>query len=156
MRAPGKARTALGTTWPASTHERRAGTAGRSSPALGLDVVDVGMLARLDRGDDLADVDAILDHRIAHLQFLEGNLVSERDVLRAAQIDRPVLVEDQPGQRLSGLDAFDDDHGDRIVGVMQHTVDQCGISCFEWTRGDTGSSAAAGSNIAYCAAYSPS
>ena len=37
--------------------------------------------------------------------------------------DRPVLVEDQAGQRRAGLDAFDHDHGDRIVGVMQHTMD---------------------------------
>src|SRR5689334_25114326 len=106
MRAPGNARSARRTRYPASMHGRRAETAGRLSPALGLDVVNVGMLARLDRRDDLADVDAILDHRIAHVQVLEGNLVSERDVLRAAQIDRPVLVEDQSGQRLSGLDAF--------------------------------------------------
>ena len=34
-------------------------------PALGLDVVDVHMLALADRRDHLADVDAVLDHGVA-------------------------------------------------------------------------------------------
>jgi hypothetical protein len=74
--------------------------------------MDVRVLSGLDRCDDLADIDAILDHRIAYVHVLQGDLLSQRDVLRAAQIYRPVLVEDQPGQSLSSLDAFDDDNGD--------------------------------------------
>jgi hypothetical protein len=54
--------------------------------------------------------------------------VAERNVLRARQRNRAVFIEDQPGQRLAGFHAFDDDNGDRILGIVQHAVDHCGIS----------------------------
>jgi asparaginyl-tRNA synthetase len=49
--------------------------------------------------------------------------VSDRDILRRLERDRAVFVENQPGQRCAGLDAFDNDDGDRVVRVVQHTVD---------------------------------
>src|ERR1700760_3303858 len=79
---------------------------GRCLPALRLDVVDMGMRARCHGCDDLADVDAILDHGIARSEVLQRDLVPERNVLDALQLDRAVLVEDETGQGLARLDAF--------------------------------------------------
>src|SRR6266542_5277021 len=75
----------------------------RSSPAFGLDVVNMCMLPGFDRSHDLADVHAVLDDGVADIHILESNLVSQRDVVSAGQVDGAVLVEDQPGQRLPGL-----------------------------------------------------
>src|SRR5689334_15023064 len=93
------------------------------SPPLRLNVVDMRVIALPDRLYDLPDVDAILDHGVANLHVLQRHLVADRDVLPAFELDRPVLVEDQSGQRRSGLDAFDDDDGDAVVRVMQYAVD---------------------------------
>src|SRR5882724_5721193 len=49
----------------------------RSLPALGLDVVHMGVLPGLDGSDDLADVDAILDDGVADIHILESDLVSQ-------------------------------------------------------------------------------
>src|SRR5690348_11001799 len=95
----------------------------RGLPALGLDVVDVGMLALPDRLHDLADVHAILDHRVPDGHVLQRHLVADRDVLAALELDSAVLVENESGQRRSRLDAFDDDDGDAVVRVMQYAVD---------------------------------
>src|SRR5437879_11099200 len=48
----------------------------RSLPALGLDVVHMGMLPGFDGSDDLADVHAILDDGVADVHILERDLVS--------------------------------------------------------------------------------
>src|SRR6266516_3629701 len=89
----------------------------KSLPALGLDVVNVGVLSGLDRRYDLADVHAIFDDRIADVHVLQRHLVPERDVLDARQANGAVFVVDQSGQGLPGLDAFDDDDRDRILRV---------------------------------------
>src|SRR5262245_58323908 len=92
------------------------------SPPLRLDVVHMRVLPCLDRRHDLADVHAVFDHGVAELQVLERDLVAERNILDASERDLAVLVEDQPGERLSGLNAFDDDHRDRILGVVQYAM----------------------------------
>src|SRR5262245_44400571 len=51
-----------------------------ASPPLRLDVVDVGVLAHLDRRDHAADVHAVLDHRRILRQLLDGELVADGDV----------------------------------------------------------------------------
>src|SRR6184192_540706 len=85
-----------------STAAERATTHGgrmrRSLPALGLDVVHMGMLPGLDGSADLADVDAILDDGVADIHILESDLVSQRNVLNAGQGDHAIVVEDQAGQ----------------------------------------------------------
>src|SRR5438132_4226998 len=101
----------------------------RSLPALGLDVVHMGVLPGLDGSDDLADVDAILDDGVADIHILESDLVSQRNVLNAGQGDRAILVEDQAGQRLSSLNALDNDDGDRILGIVKNTVNHALLSC---------------------------
>ena len=89
---------------------------------LRLDVVDVRMLPLGDRLHHLADVDAVLDDRGAHRHVVQRDLVAKRNVLHARQRDRPVLVEDEAGQRSAGLDALDHHHGDRILGVVQYAM----------------------------------
>jgi hypothetical protein len=64
-------------------------------PALGLDVVNVCVLASANRLHDAADVDAVFDDGIAHCHVAQRDLVAERDVLHARQRDRPVFVEDE-------------------------------------------------------------
>ena len=68
----------------------------------------------------------VLDDRIADLHVLERDLVPERNVLRARQGDGAVFIEDQPGQRLAGLDAFDDDDGDRVLRDRAARSGSCG------------------------------
>src|SRR3954454_12508000 len=68
-----------------------------ASPALGLDVVHVGMLARLDRRDDAAHVDAVLDDGLAHGHVLQRHLVADRDVLARTQLGEAVVVHHPAG-----------------------------------------------------------
>src|ERR1700674_2220654 len=107
----GSAEAPLGVTPPAE-----------SLPALGLDVVNVGVLSGLDRRYDFADVHTIFDDRIADIHVLQRHLVPERDVLGARQANGAVFVENQSGQGLPGLDAFDDNDRDRILRIVQHAM----------------------------------
>jgi hypothetical protein len=70
----------------------------------------------------LADVDAVLDDRVTDGQVLERDLVADGDVLHARKRDRPILVEDEAGQRRARLHALDDHHRDRVLGVVQHAM----------------------------------
>jgi GntR family transcriptional regulator len=101
----------------------RVGAPTTQSPPLGLDVVDVGVLPLADRLHDLADVHAVLDDGIADGHVLKRNLVADRNVLAAFELDRAVLVEDETGETRTGPDAFDDDDGDRVVGIVQYAMD---------------------------------
>src|SRR5580765_8682836 len=54
------------------------------SPALGLDIVHVGVLAHLDGRNGAADVHTVLDHRVAALELTDRELVADGEVpLRA-------------------------------------------------------------------------
>src|SRR5207302_2388000 len=50
-------------------------------PTLRFDVMNVRMFAFTNRRDDLADVDTILDDRVADGHIFKRHLVSDRDVL---------------------------------------------------------------------------
>src|SRR6478609_7956357 len=104
----------------------RGAAAGRWLPALGLDVVHVRVGAARDRLDHLADVHAVLDDGVAGREVAQRHLVPERDVLRAGQRERTVLVEDEAGESHAGLDPFDDDDGDGVLRVVQHAMDHGG------------------------------
>src|SRR5271169_1469141 len=52
-----------------------------SSPALGLDIVDVHMLALLDRGDGFANVLTVFPNRVPWLYVRQRHLVTDRNVL---------------------------------------------------------------------------
>src|SRR6185437_4933401 len=68
-------------------------------PPLRLDVVDVRVLALPDRLHDLADVHAVLDHRVANGHVLQRHLVADWNILPAFELEvrsssrmRPVSV----------------------------------------------------------------
>src|SRR5687767_10857337 len=61
-----------------------------ASPALGLEVLGVDVLADARVGDHLADVLAVLDDGVALLQRLERHLVADRDVLPGLEPHRLV------------------------------------------------------------------
>src|SRR6266545_95209 len=78
------------------------------SPALGLDIVHVGVLAHLDGRNRAADVHAVFDHCVATLEFADRELVTYGDVALRADLDLPVLIHDPSGQLLPRPRALDD------------------------------------------------
>ena len=109
------------------------------SPALGLDVVHVRVLA-------LADRRTTLPMSMPYLITVSPRpCPSARPCGRSgcpggtASVDRPVLVHDQAGQRRAGLHAFDHDDGDRVVGIVQYAMDHgssCGVARRRPAHGD--------------------
>src|SRR2546430_9456358 len=73
------------------------------SPALGLDIVHVGVLAHLDGRNRATDVHAVFDHRVAALELADRELVAHGNVALRANLDLPVLVHDPSGQLLPRL-----------------------------------------------------
>src|SRR5687768_13013838 len=76
------------------------------SPALGLDVVDVQVLAGADGLDRAADVHAVLDDRLAFLDRPDRQLVADRDVVLRVELDHLALVHDPAGELRAGLQAL--------------------------------------------------
>src|SRR6218665_2189172 len=97
-------------------------------PALGLDVLHMGMRAGLDRRDHPAHVDAVLVYRVPRLHLLERHLVADRDVLPGMDQDLAVLVHDPAVERHAGLDALDHHDGHRVPGVVQNEVKHGSVS----------------------------
>src|SRR6195256_4173064 len=62
------------------------GTLG-TSPAFGLDIVHVGVLAHLDRRKGAADVHAVFDHRVAALELADRKLVADGNIVLHADLD---------------------------------------------------------------------
>src|SRR3954470_19007971 len=96
-----------------------------SLPALGAQVLHVGMLAHLDRRDRLADVDAVLDHGRAARERPDGQLVADGNVALGLDLEVLVLVHDPAIELLAGLHALDHDDADRVVLVVDHEMDHC-------------------------------
>src|SRR6266581_7810829 len=92
------------------------------SPALGLDIVHVGVLAHLDGRNGATDVHAVLDHRVATLEFADRELVAYGNVALRTDLDFPVLVHDPSGQLLPCLHTLDDDHSDGAVFIVHHEM----------------------------------
>ncbi len=104
-------------------------------PTLRFDVMDVQMLALADRLDHLADVDAVLDHRVAGLVVLERDLVADRDVaLRRHHREVLVVFHDPAGERLAGLHAFDHDDADAIAFFVDNEMNH-GALFYSHVRG---------------------
>src|SRR5688572_25333080 len=81
------------------------------------------MLAATDRLHYLADVDAVLDHRVARLVVLQRDLVADRDVALRGHLDVLVILHDPAGERLAGLDTLDDDHADAVAFLVHDEMD---------------------------------
>src|SRR6267142_477080 len=92
------------------------------SPALRLDVVNVGVLADFNRRHGAADVDAVLDHGIFGGERANGELVTDRDVALCTNLDLSVLIHDPAGQVLGGLYAFDDHHTHRVTFIVHNEM----------------------------------
>src|SRR5450432_3466304 len=83
----------------------------------------MGVLTTKDWCDHLADVDTVFDHRIADGHVLQRDLVAQRYVLHASKGQRPVQVEYESGQGHSRCHTFDYDDRNRVVRIMQYTMD---------------------------------
>src|SRR5690349_13042536 len=92
------------------------------SPALGLDVVHVGMLADLDRRHRAADIDAVLHYGFVRGELPDRELVPDRDVAARTDLDLSILVHDPADQLLPRFHAFDDDHPDRVAFIVHNEM----------------------------------
>src|SRR2546421_2425646 len=92
------------------------------SPALGLDIVHVGVLTHLDGRNRASDVHAVLDHRVAAPELADRELVAYGDVALRPHLDLPVLVHDPSGQFLPCLHALHDDHSHGVVLIVHHEM----------------------------------
>src|SRR3954470_24038349 len=77
------------------------------------------MLAPRDRLHHFADVDAVLDHRVAGPVVAQGDLVADRNFAFGGDLDVLVVLHDPAVQRLAGADAFDD-HDAYAVAFFMH------------------------------------
>src|SRR5260221_3193560 len=91
-------------------------------PALGLDVVHVQVLALADRLHHFADVDAVLDHRVAHLVIAQRQLVAHRNVALRGDLEVLVVLHDPALERLAGLDAFHHDDADAVAFLVDNEM----------------------------------
>ena len=96
---------------------------GSRLPAFGLDVVDMGVLADTDIGNDFADVRAVLDHGIALFHRLDGKLMPDWNIVGRLELDFRILVHHPAGQLVAGFYALDDYHTDAIPFVMHYKID---------------------------------
>src|SRR5262249_42215959 len=85
------------------------------------------VVTELDRLDDFADIDAILDDGVARLEVFERDLVPQRDVHRRLGLDRLVGIERTTLEGLTGLD-IDDGYTDRITLVVHQELNHSHIS----------------------------
>jgi len=81
------------------------------------------MLARANRLDDPAHVDAALHDRVALAHVCQRDLVPDGDVLFGDEIDHAVFVHHPAREFMAGFHAFDHDDGHRVVRVVQNKMD---------------------------------
>ncbi len=90
-------------------------------------IVDVDVLARLGAAGHAADVLAVLDDGIALFQILERDLVADRYVVLGGDMDRRVVLGDDAEHLGSGLEVFDDDDADVVLGAMDQELRNVGL-----------------------------
>src|SRR6266481_9458321 len=93
-----------------------------SLPALGLDIVHMGVLAHLDGRNGAPDVHAVLDYGVVALELSDRELVADGDIVLRTDLDVLVLVHDPADQLLPCLHALDDDHSDGVVFVVHYEM----------------------------------
>src|SRR5687767_566204 len=103
-----------------------------SLPALGLEVLHVRVLAARDRRHHLADVDAVLDHRVARLVVLQRELVADGDIAPGGDLELLVVLHDPADQLLALFHALDDDDADAVALLMHDKMDHSAPR--SWTR----------------------
>src|SRR5665647_618803 len=77
-----------------SVARRQNGRLRPGSPAIGLEVLNMGMLTHSDIGNHLANIDAVLDDGIAFFHRLDGKFVPDRNVAGRLELDFLVLIHD--------------------------------------------------------------
>src|SRR5262245_61012790 len=92
------------------------------SPALGLEVLDVDVLALLHRRDEAADVFAVLDRRISGLEIVECHLVADRNVVLHRDRERRVVLGDDAERIGAGTQALHHDHRDVVLRTVGEDV----------------------------------
>src|SRR6185295_7399873 len=81
------------------------------------------VLAARDRRHHLADVDAVLDHRVPRFVVFQCQFVADRDVAFGGDAYFLVVLHDPADQFLALLHALDDDHADAIAFFMHDEMD---------------------------------
>src|SRR5215510_2747986 len=92
------------------------------SPPFRLDVVHVRVLADLDVGHSLADVEPVLDDGVALIDGLRGDLVADGDVRERLDLDGRVVLHHPADELLAGLDALDDGYADAVLLVVNEKM----------------------------------
>src|SRR5882757_2144376 len=92
------------------------------SPALGLEIMNVDVLAYGRIGGHAADVLAVLEDRLALLQRLEGHLVADRDVVLGLELHRLVGLGDDAQHIGAGAQALDHDDADVVLRAVDQKV----------------------------------
>src|SRR5690606_35619058 len=91
-------------------------------PALGLEVLDVDVLARLGVGDHAADVLPVLDHGVTGLQVLESNLVADRNVMLRDELGQRIVLGDHTQHVGAGFEVLDDDNANAVLWAMHEKL----------------------------------
>jgi hypothetical protein len=92
-------------------------------PALGFDVVDMGVVANGDGCNHFANVCAVFHDRVTDGHRFHGHFVSDGDSRIGLDRDGAVVVQDEGIQALTGFDAFNDDNSDAVFFFMQYAMD---------------------------------
>jgi len=88
------------------------------SPALGLEVVGVYVIAAADWRHDSTDVLAVLDYGVANREVAQCNLVADGNVLIAHGMNFTVILGYDTQNVVSRGEIFDHDHPDVVVVVV--------------------------------------
>src|SRR5215831_9266474 len=113
---------------------------GHGSPPLGLEIMDVDVLALLDVGHRLADVMAVFPHGVARLDVGERDLVADRHVHLRGQSERGIVRRDHARHGRAGLEALDDDDADGVLLLVhqqlrgRHSLPPDQISAQTWAQ----------------------
>src|SRR5579864_720359 len=91
-------------------------------PALRLEIVGMHVIAFAYRGNHAANILAVLDHRVAYVQVLEGDFVAERYLLIGAAPEFAVVLGHHAKEIRSRGHAFDHDHCDVIAMIMHEQM----------------------------------
>jgi hypothetical protein len=87
-------------------------------PALGFQIVGMDVSALFDISDELSDVLAVLDGRIARFDVLERDLVANRHIRVRDEFEAGIVMRDDTEHLGSGLQALDNDDADIVRVVM--------------------------------------
>src|SRR5262245_11211563 len=92
------------------------------SPALGLQVVSVNVIALTDGRDHAAYVLAVLDDRVAYGKIAQRDLVPDRHVLVGYRAQLAVVLRDDAQHVGACLQVFDDDDTDIVTVIVYQEV----------------------------------